>query len=84
MTAREPTADVHEKPAEQVESRAVLVLTSRLVSVAEDLHCTALDIEERAERRDADIEELAEAVEEAEQELEALVWLASVNGVGGI
>ena len=66
MTAHEPEADEAEEATDQ---RAVFasILSSRTVAVADDLHSTALDVE-----ASDDLDQLAESLQEARQQIEAL------------
>jgi len=67
MTANESDADRAEEATDQ-QAVFASILSSRTVAVADDLHSTALDVEASSD----DLEELAEALDEARQQIEAL------------
>lgn len=69
MTANDSSADDGEEPTDHRDVFAS-ILSSRTVAVADDLHSTALEVEANATADDLD--DLAEALEDARQQIEAL------------
>ena len=77
MTATQATDDDGEEPTDQITADMAAIITSRAVLIAEEFHSRALDAEESAEQGDPEaLEEIAEAIAEASDEIAALEELA--------